>query len=183
MKKINKKSMNLGFKILAILAFSLLIIPASAFADYSYSFLYGNGSSYNGGSGYNSGGSYYGGNNYYNSAYGNSYYQAPYQAPIYTPPPAVTPVVYSNETNHVVASRTTAPKTVAKTNTVSSASVANSDTVSGLTANTIYGSNSFLPSGLVQWVLFAIFVLVIVILSRLLFGYREKYLSTPLKHE
>jgi hypothetical protein len=51
-----------------------------------------------------------------------------------------------------------------------------------LTSNAIYGSNTFLPSGLVQWVLFAIIIVLIVILVRRISGAREKYHEAPLKH-
>ncbi len=54
---------------------------------------------------------------------------------------------------------------------------------SDLTSNAIYGSGSFLPSGIVQWILFAIIILLLVILARKLFGGEEHYLVTPLKHD
>lgn len=52
-----------------------------------------------------------------------------------------------------------------------------------LAANAILGSNSFTPSGLIQWVFFAILVLLIVILVRKIYGGSEKYYATPLKHD
>ena len=58
-----------------------------------------------------------------------------------------------------------------------------SDNTSNLASNVIFGTNSFLPSGLVQWVLFAIIILLIVILTRRILGHRENYLATPLKHD
>ena len=67
------------------------------------------------------------------------------------------------------------------TDTPNSANNPNSG--SALASNAIYGSNSFLPSGLIQWILFAIFILLLVILVRRIFGAKEKYQSTPLKHE
>ena len=51
-----------------------------------------------------------------------------------------------------------------------------------LAANAIFGSNSFLPSGLTQWVFFAIIVLLIVILARRVFGGNARYQATPMKH-
>ena len=57
------------------------------------------------------------------------------------------------------------------------------DNANALASNTVFGSNSFLPSGLIQWILFAIFVLIIVILARRIFGAKEKYQTSPLKHE
>jgi len=59
---------------------------------------------------------------------------------------------------------------------------ANNQDYSGLASNAIFGGNTFLPSGLVQWILFAIFILILVILSRKLFGQKDKYHSAPLKH-
>jgi len=53
---------------------------------------------------------------------------------------------------------------------------------SNLAANAIFGSNGFMPSGLIQWILLAIIILVIVILVRKISGAEEKYHSTPLKH-
>ncbi|MSU44799.1 hypothetical protein EXS45_01315 [Candidatus Nomurabacteria bacterium] len=52
-----------------------------------------------------------------------------------------------------------------------------------LASNAIFGSNGILPSGLIQWILFAILLLLIVILVRKIYGGGEKYHATPLKHE
>ena len=52
-----------------------------------------------------------------------------------------------------------------------------------LASNAIFGSNSFLPSGLVQWVFFAIIVLLLVILVRRIYSGAKKYHATPLKHD
>jgi len=53
---------------------------------------------------------------------------------------------------------------------------------SNLAATAIFGSpNSFLPSGLIQWVLFAIIILLIVILVRRIFGAKKNYEETPMK--
>ena len=131
MKKINKKSIVFTFKILSILAFSLLIIPAEASADIAGYVTSYDSTSFNGGGPYN--------NQYYNY----------YQPPIYTPPPAVTitPIVYSNSTNPNVTSTTTAPRTVAKAKTTSTTN-SNNNTYGGLASSVILGSNSFLPSRL-----------------------------------
>ena len=56
------------------------------------------------------------------------------------------------------------------------------DNYSNLASNAIFGSGSFLPSGLVQWILFAILILLIVILARKIFGARENYDQAPMKH-
>jgi hypothetical protein len=58
-----------------------------------------------------------------------------------------------------------------------------SDSVSTLASNAVYGSNSFLPSGIIQWLFFAIFILVIVIFVRRMFGATDKYHAAPLKHD
>jgi hypothetical protein len=54
---------------------------------------------------------------------------------------------------------------------------------SDLTSNVFYGGNTFLPSGAVQWVLFAIIILLLVMLARKFFGGEEAYHATPLKHD
>ena len=148
------------------MAFSLLIMPAIASAyigDPGQNVTFGTiDNSYT---------------NYSNS--GQYYNQSVYQPPVYVSPPAPapTPVVYSNETNPNTANAASAPKTVVKANTPKTYNV------SALAANALYGANSFLPSGLIQWILFAIFILLIVILVRITFGYKENYHATPLKQE
>jgi hypothetical protein len=52
-----------------------------------------------------------------------------------------------------------------------------------LASNILFGSNSFLPSGLIQWIIFIIFILLIIILVRRIFGAKQHYEETPLKHE
>ncbi|MFA6076504.1 MAG: IPT/TIG domain-containing protein [Candidatus Paceibacterota bacterium] len=52
-----------------------------------------------------------------------------------------------------------------------------------LASNAIFGSNGVHPSGLVQWIFFAILILVIVILVRKVYGMGEKYHTAPLKHD
>ncbi len=54
---------------------------------------------------------------------------------------------------------------------------------SNLASNVVYGSNTFLPSGVIQWVLFAIIILLIIILVRKIFGARDNYMETPLKYD
>lgn len=52
-----------------------------------------------------------------------------------------------------------------------------------LASSVILGSSgSFLPSGLVQWILFAIIILVIIILIRKVFSAEENYHASPMKH-
>jgi hypothetical protein len=172
MSKTNKKSINLALKTLTILAFVLIFVPFNKAA--AQEVLYGYGA--NLGSGSN-----YGGN--YGNSYNNSYYNNPvYQAPIYTPTPAPTPIVYSNTNNPnpvMTVNYTPAKVATVKTKTVAKAP----SNANAVAANAVYGSSGFLPSGLIQWILFAIFVLLIVILSRRIFGAKEKYQTAPLKHE
>ena len=59
----------------------------------------------------------------------------------------------------------------------------NINSAGGLAATAIFGSNSFLPSGLIQWILFAIIILLIIIIVRKIFGARENYENSPLKHD
>ena len=82
-------------------------------------------------------------------------------------------------------------RTAANSNTSSSinTSVENLDTANessdsygNLASNAIFGTNGLYPSGLIQWILFAILILIIVILIRKIFGAEKKYHSTPMKH-
>lgn len=54
--------------------------------------------------------------------------------------------------------------------------------IGSLASGAIFGSNSFAPSGIVQWVLFAIIILLIVIIVRKFLGGADRYHNTPLKH-
>ena len=97
----------------------------------------------------------------------------PVPVPVYVAPaPAPTPTVYSNSTNPN-------PPKVA----VAKAKAKPAETNKELTANAVFGSDSFLPSGLVQWILFAILVLLIVILVRKIYGADARYHAVPLKHD
>ena len=60
--------------------------------------------------------------------------------------------------------------------------VSNEESASSLVSNVIFGSTSFMPSGVIQWIFFAILILVIVILVRKIFGAEKKYQETPLKY-
>ncbi len=155
--------------LLAILGLGIMIAPAETKAEAYGSNVYLNG---NDSRNYNQ--------NYYNN--NQNYYQAP--APVvYTTPPSVTPTIYTATVNkNAVAS---APKTVAKAKNSENKEVANApeeETYSSLAANAIFGTNSILPSGLTQWIIFAIFVLLATILVRKVYGGSEKYHATPMKH-
>lgn len=169
MKKNNNKIINWSLKILTILAFVLIFVPFNkAAAQYGGNITYCgtfNCENINYNNGYAP---------YYNG--GISYYQT---TPLYNnntnTSASPTPVIYSNSTNP------NGGKVLgASTKKIASSGINNTK---DLVANAVYGSNSFLPSGLIQWILLAIFILIIVILSRRIFGGKEKYQATPLKHE
>ena len=118
-----------------------------------------------------------------------------YYITVYNPGPgggtsnAALFTVYNNvggNTNTVTNTNTTKTTTTTltktnKTNTVAKNTSTNG-TYSNLAANALFGcSDSFLPSGLVQWLLFAILVFLIIILWRSAHA-KEKYMSEPLKH-
>lgn len=77
---------------------------------------------------------------------------------------------------------TTNTKTVAsKTSTASVQDTTDNNDFSNLAGNALFGTNSFMPSGLMQWILFAILILLIVIITRKIFvGDKER--NKPLKH-
>lgn len=56
------------------------------------------------------------------------------------------------------------------------------ENVSSLASSAIFGSNSLVPSGLIQWVLFAIIVLLIIIIVRKVTGATDRYHKSPLKY-
>ncbi len=60
--------------------------------------------------------------------------------------------------------------------------VKTTEDASNLAANVIFGSGGFLPTGILDWILVAILILVIVILARKIFGGENRYHSEPLKH-
>jgi len=158
MKNINTIKHNIVFSliILAILSLGVITIPSKANAQYGY-------------------GGYVGS---INSGQNNNYQTQTYYSPTPTP-------VYVNNYETIPASNTTNQNTTTtKTTTTNSTntSVDKTNTSSNLSANAIFGSNSFVPSRLIQWVMIAILILFIVILVRRIYGGREKYHATPLKH-
>lgn len=241
MNKINKNSIKYGFKTLALLAFSLLIIPASASAydKGGVNYVYQNGGgTYSGpnistdqssevnnpkpyinsispssanknsgaktvtitGSGftpnsvarvnnvnrittfidpthlfiqinssdmYNKDGFFV---TVWNQAPGGGYSNAVYFT---LKNVAVTGTTKSNNNNSANTSNN---------NAYSDTTEENTDSYSNLASNVIYGSDSFLPSGLMQWVLIAIIILLLIIIVRKLFGAEDNYHASPLKH-
>lgn len=67
--------------------------------------------------------------------------------------------------------------------TTNTTSTNTNNKVSNLASNAIFGTNSFWPSGLIQWIIFAIIILLIIIFVRKVFGAEERYHASPLKHE
>jgi len=194
MKNIYNKTIILSLGILAILAFGVALTPVNADANYFPS-RFPIETEYGG----TTGNFYQPNTNYYQSRY---YYVEPTPvyypvvqtptyvnpAPVYAnPEPTATPVVYSSTDNpNKVAVATT--KTVAKKTSTTNNTVAKTDTSANkenadLAAGVIFGSNSLIPSGLIQWILFAILVLIAAILIRKIYGGDKRYHSTPLKHD
>jgi len=93
--------------------------------------------------------------------------------------------VNSNSTNSNYNSNSYTTSSTNSTSSNSDTNTTNSNEnspYSNLASSVILGSNTFLPSGLVQWILLAIIILIIIILTRKVFGAREEYETTPLKH-
>ncbi|MCE9549334.1 hypothetical protein K8Q98_03000 [Candidatus Nomurabacteria bacterium] len=97
---------------------------------------------------------------------------------------------YSSNTGSGIPSTTyvyTAPKsttttTTAKKTTTTTAAKTSDDSLNGLAASALFGDDSFLPSGLTQWLLLLILILFLIILVRKTFGAERAYHATPLKH-
>ena len=173
MKNMNKNLINLSLGILAIFAVGIFLSPAKANA-YVYYQLPGYEDSYNP-----------------PVARQPVVYQEPvvYQpAPVYRPAPVYqaapvyqTTPVYQNTTYTNSTQNDNTTNSNSDTTSTTTSKVTSSD-YKKITANALFGTHSFLPSGLVQWVLLAIFILVIVILLRRALGVEERYQSEPLKH-
>ncbi len=72
-----------------------------------------------------------------------------------------------------------APKPVTVAKIAKTTSKETNDSYAGLAANALFGTNSFIPSSLIQWLFFAILILVAVILVR---KFYIKDIERPLKH-
>ena len=164
MNKINNKTILLSLGIMAILILGLMAIPTKI-----------NAQSYGGYIGYGAGQN--NNQNYYQPIYISEPVYIPAPEPVYVNNPAPTPTIYSSSTNP---NPTPAPKAVAKTNTTNpTTTVAENN----LTAGAIFGLSNFMPSNLIEWILFAILILLIVALVRKLYGGNEKYDAIPMKHK
>jgi len=148
--------------VLAILALGVLLLPFKAHADVAgyvtgYNTNMGSGERYN----------YIVGQNVPSVVY---YPSAPII--VYRDNPVVLPAPQTIITNTSTTSKST------------NATASNKSTEDGtsLAASVIFGEKSFMPSSIVQWILFAILILVIVILTRKIFGGEKEFHSTPMKH-
>ena len=180
-----------SFSVLVILALGVVISPLVASADV--------GGFYNGyispiNNGYN--------NNQYNQNYNNQYnngynsYNNGYNnngqnnnSGQYQQGSPNTLTIYSGTPNNTRVNSTRTTSTAVKTNPAPATGTANTNTTdtsiqtgADLTASVILGSNTLYPSGLIQWVFFAILLVLIVILIRRIYGGSGKYLETPMKH-
>ena len=138
------------------------------------------------------------------SAPSNAYYNLnPYQTSFYSTPTAApmsaANSANTNSNNNTQKNKTNTQNNTTTSNTQTTTNSTNSNTATttpstedntsttnstnDLASNAIFGSSSFLPSGLIQWILFAIFILIIIILVRRIFGATETYEEAPMKHE
>src|SRR3989338_8675309 len=178
MSKINntKISLNVFYTLFILLILGLalgVLIPVMVYAEGGTNYIYGTSS----GSSYNSlPYSYpYNYNQNYINYNNNPYYYAPAPEPL---DPNSAPPIYSNSANpHQV--KIVAVKKTSSTKVVSIKPVTTEN--SSLAANAFFGANSFLPTGLIQWIIFAILLLILIILIRKISGGEKEYHETPLK--
>ncbi|MEO5635292.1 MAG: hypothetical protein ABIS26_00735 [Candidatus Paceibacterota bacterium] len=147
-----------GLQLLAIFALGIILLPFQAYADQAGVV------------------TPYGTTKFINVPVNDGYNTYTGPAPTYTAPATTTSstVNTTNDTTGEVqgASTTRTTTTVNKS----------TENESNLSANAISARTGFLPSGLLQWIFFAILILLIVILVRKILGADKKYHSTPLKH-
>jgi|GEM_PF-3300523 len=173
MNKINNNKILLGLGGLATLTLLTVSTPVVASADTAGYVTPYNSTYFNGVSPYDQYNTYQG-QTYNNNPTVYPVYTNPNPTPVYTPVVTTTPTIYSSATNPNQVSSIKKPIAKAKTTT---------STASNLAANAIFGSNSFMPSGIIQWVLFAILILLVVILVRKIYGADQAYNAAPLKHD
>ncbi len=56
------------------------------------------------------------------------------------------------------------------------------DSYGNLSANALFGSNSFMPTGLIQWVFSILLIIAIIFLWRYVHKSEDKYMGEPMKH-
>ena len=174
MNKISNQKLNIAFyglQILAILILAIVISPIEAdariVAGGGYVTPYGSTKWNNNISPVNQ---YYPGYYYYEEPTVNQGYNQPTTTSNNSSTISQTTTVRNNSTG------------VTETNNSNEEPIRTGEDVSNLASSVILGSNSFMPSGLVQWIIFAILILLIVILVRRVLRSNEDYQSTPLKH-
>lgn len=160
-KTIKTKRISLVLTTIFTFALGLAVMPVSASAQYyiSYPGVSNNSNQY------------------------NTIYQTPAPAPVYyeniiaAPAATPTPTVYSNSSNP---NQTKSTGVVAKAKTTPS--IKSTDITNSLAASVVSADNGFMPANLIQWLFFAILILLIVALVRKIYGGAEKYHALPMKH-
>lgn len=107
-----------------------------------------------------------------------------------TTPTTIVRNYYNNySTNNVpptTKAPTSKPEVVAatSTNTYTSDTTTSdiNDSYGNLSANALFGSNSFMPTGLIQWVFSILLIIAIIFLWRYVHKSEEKYMGEPMKH-
>lgn len=67
-------------------------------------------------------------------------------------------------------------------NTYSNPDTGQNQNYGNIVSTALFGSNTFWPSGLTQWVLFGIIILLIIIFIRRIFSAKKHYEESPMKH-
>lgn len=163
MNKISNIKLNsvLGsFGILAIFAFGIISLPFQASADQAGVV------------------TPYGATKYGSVPVNNGYNTYTGPATTYVAPANTT----TSSTVNTATENTGEVKGASTTKTTTTTVNKNTENESNLSANAVSARSGFLPSGILQWVFFAILILLIVILVRKILGADKKYHSTPLKH-
>ncbi len=122
----------------------------------------------------------------YVNAYGSNQWDpiVAYEQQIVRVPAAQATQTYTNNPKNTTSTSTSTTTNTKNTtsNTANTNSDKTTDRYSNLAASAIYGGSSFAPSGLVQWIMLAILILVIIILARRIFGATDRYHKAPMKH-
>ena len=116
--------------------------------------------------------------------YPSNYYSVPVYTPVYKPVYYDYNVPNDNTTTQIAPTVKNPTNTVSKTaskNTVATTSDIN-ENYGSLAANALFGSNSFMPNGLIQWIFFIILITAIIFLWRYVHRSKDIYMSEPLKH-
>lgn len=186
MNNINKNRIHLALGTLVILAFGAFLIPTDADAAPT---------------------NYVGGSLVTITPIETYSYQTPYQTPTpapsyistmqsqtvsYYPTPAQA-ITYNTQPRNVVTRVVTPTNNVrvvsdissnggSYNNSASNINTADQQDYNGLAASALLGDSGFLPTGLMQWVIVAIMIVLVVLLARRVFGASHKYHNSPLKH-